>query len=65
MTMKVGDLDGSHIGWYNLREPHLSNTPVTYTVTRYNANDEPQNVTTFECTTEISAFDGLARSCPQ
>ncbi|MEO0724891.1 MAG: hypothetical protein AAFZ63_10145 [Bacteroidota bacterium] len=65
LTMKVGDLDNSHTGEYNLRKPHLNNSPVTYTVTRYDANDQLQYVNTFGgCITEKSAFDGLARSCP-
>ncbi|MEM6845227.1 MAG: hypothetical protein AAF944_25405 [Bacteroidota bacterium] len=65
VTMKVGDLANAHNGEYNLRKPHLNNSPVTYTVTRYDANDQFQYVNTFSgCTTENSAFDGLARSCP-
>ncbi len=65
VTMKVGDLDNSHTGEYNLRKPHVNNSPVTYTVTRYDANDQPQYVNTFSgCITEKSDFDGLARSCP-
>ncbi|MEM6806820.1 MAG: hypothetical protein AAF696_35795 [Bacteroidota bacterium] len=65
LTMKVGDLDNSHTGEYNLRKPHINNSPVSYTVTRYDANDQPLYVNTFSgCTTEKSDFDGLARSCP-
>ncbi len=66
ITMKIGDLDNSDTGEYNLRKPLLDTSPVTYTVTRYNANDELQFVSTFGgCATEISAFDNLARGCPQ
>lgn len=65
ITMKIGDLDNSHTGEYNLREPQLDDFPIAYTVTRYDANDQLQFESTLECTTEKSAFDGLARYCPE
>ncbi len=63
VTMKVGDLDNSDTGEYNLRELQLNNTPATYMVTRYDANNQPYFNVTLECTSEISAFDDLARNC--
>ena len=65
LTMKVGDLSNSYTGEYNLRKPHVNNTSISYTVTRYDVNGQPQFVDTFSgCITEKSDFDGLARTCP-
>ena len=64
ITMKVGDTDGSD--GYNLRRPLLENTPITYSVARFSSpSTTPDFALEWECTTETSAFDGLARSCPQ
>lgn len=66
ITMKVGDLDNSDGGFYNLRIPLLQNAPVTYGVERYAPPaTTPQGTLELNCTTETSAFDGLARSCPE
>ncbi len=66
ITMQVGDIDGSDGGFYNLRKPLLENTPITYSVDRYSPPaTTPDFVLEWECTTETSAFDGLARNCPQ
>lgn len=66
ITMKVGDLDGSDGGFYNLRRPLLQNDPVTYSVERYlPPATTPDFSLEWECTTATSDFDGLARSCPK
>ena len=66
MTMKVGDIDGSDGGFYNLRKPILQNDPITYSVERYSPTAEtPDFSLEWTCSTETSAFDGLARSCPK
>jgi hypothetical protein len=66
ITMKVGDIDGSDGGFYNHRKPLLENTPITYSVERFlPPSTTPDFILEWQCTTETSAFDGLARSCPQ
>ena len=66
ITMKVGDLDGTDGGFYNHRRPLLQNDPVTYSVERYlPPATTPDFSLEWECNTETSAFDGLARSCPK
>lgn len=66
ITMQVGDLDGSDGGFYNNRKPLLDNTPITYSVERYTPPaTTPDFSLEWECTKATSAFDGLARSCPE
>jgi len=44
-------------------KPILDTMPITF---RVNSNiSESSSVLTFDCTEEVSAFDGLTRSCPK
>lgn len=64
ITMKAGDLDESDGGGFNLRQPILDTNPISFQLTSGINLENPLGVINMECTTEISAFDGLARSCP-
>ena len=66
MTMKVGDIDESDGGFYNHRKPLLENATIAYSIERYSPPaTTPDFSLELDCSTETSAFDGLARSCPQ
>ncbi|MEM6931445.1 MAG: hypothetical protein AAF602_31235 [Myxococcota bacterium] len=62
---------------YNIRGPILDTDPITYELTRYGPEGldpatgqhsggevQPLFVAEFDCTDEVSEFDGLARGCP-
>lgn len=62
ITMKIGDLDESENGAFNVRQPLLDATPIAFQI---NSNlNEQSRVIHLDCTENVSDFDGLARSCP-
>ena len=65
LTMKIGDLDNSHSGIFNIREVLIDQDPITYLLANgVIASGPSPTLIPFDCTTEPSAFDSLARSCP-
>jgi hypothetical protein len=66
ITIKIGDLNNSETGQYNIRIPVTDTNPVSYQIYSYPYADAAQPVAliVFTCTENASPFDGLARSCP-
>jgi hypothetical protein len=65
-SVKVGDLDDSDTGEFNIRQPIANTNPVSYHVYFYETleSSEPRGLIVFTCTESPSPYDGLARYCP-